>query len=289
MYRKLAVVTIIVLLLSLAFASVSFAQTGTGNQGQNNNQSQNNNNNQSQNNNNQSGNNQQGSGPNNAFTSAGSGRSVGQGQQHWYSFQYAGDNSPIQIRLRNASNLVFSVWTQQDIQNANGNYGATATPVGRSSSNDQFGGDQYWTGSFNTPGTYYVMVERNNGGQANGSGQYNLEITGSGVSFGQGNNNQSGSNANGSNNSSGSNTSSSTGANTTGRNTSSTGSNTSSTGSNTTGSNTSSGTGSSSARGGTGPSTLPRTGGEMASVIPMLIGGMGALSVAAGAMLRRKK
>ena len=49
MYRKLTVVTIIVLLLSLAFASVSFAQSGTDNQGQGN----------------------QGTGPNNAFTGAG--------------------------------------------------------------------------------------------------------------------------------------------------------------------------------------------------------------------------
>ncbi len=68
MYRKLTVVTIIVLLLSLAFASVSFAQSGTDNQGQGN----------------------QGTGPNNAFTGAGQGRSLAPGQRQWYSFQTTG-------------------------------------------------------------------------------------------------------------------------------------------------------------------------------------------------------
>ena len=149
MRRRVTVVSIIALLLCLAFASVSFAQTGTGTDTSSQNQS----------------NNGQGSGPSNAFNSLGSGRSLAAGTQQWFAFQSAGDNSQIQIRLRNASNKQFSVWTQQDINNAGGNYGATANPVGRSTANSNFGGDQYWTGSFNTPGTYYVMVENANGGQ----------------------------------------------------------------------------------------------------------------------------
>lgn len=239
MYRKLTLVTITVLLLSLAFASVTFAQTGTGNTGT-----------QDQNG--------QGSGPGNAFNSLANGsRSLQPNQQQWYAFQYAGDNSPIQVRL-SGSNMQFSVWTQQDINNAAGNFGSSANPVGRSTSNSNFNGDQYWTGSFNAPGTYYVMVENANGGQG---GNYTLQITGSGVSFGG----QSGNNANGNNNGNASN--------------------------NTGGSTSTSGTGSSTSgsTSGTAPSTLPQTGGEMASVLPMLIGGIGALSVAAGAMLRRKK
>lgn len=236
MFRKLIAVTSIVLLLSLAFASVSFAQTGSSNQG---------------------------GSPSDAFTSPGTGRTLQANQQQWYAFQYSGDNSPIMIRLRNASNMMFSVWTQQDLNNAAGNFGSTASPTGRSTSNSQLGDDQYWTGSFNSPGTYYVMVENASGGQG---GSYTLDISGSGVSS---------SGANSTNDQS-----------TTTSNQSGTTTNQSQTG---TGSTSSGSTSSSSAQGSAAPSTLPTTGGEMASVFPMLLGGIGALSIAAGALLRRRK
>jgi LPXTG-motif cell wall-anchored protein len=249
MYRKVAAVTIVVLLLSLAFASVSFAQSGTTS-------SSNSQQNQSQNSNgNQANNNGQGFGPDNPYRALGPGgvRNLRANEQQWYAFEYAGDNSPIQIRLT-GSNTQFSVWTQQQINAAGGNFGASANPAGRSTSNSQFGGDQFWQGSFNTPGTYYVLVENASGGQG---GSYTLSVTGTGVSWkGQSANNTSSAN----NNSSSKSTSSSS------NNTSKSGSTASTT-----------------------PKTLPRTGGEMASVLPMLIGGMGALSVTAGALLRRKK
>jgi LPXTG-motif cell wall-anchored protein len=223
MYRKLTVVTIIVLLLSLAFASVSFAQSGTDNQG---------------------------TGPNNAFMSAGQGRSLAPGQRQWYSFQSTGDeDNQVQIRLA-GQGVQFSVWSQQDIANAAGDFGNDATPKGRSTGNEDMGNDQFWSGSFNTPGTYYIMVERTNGGQgdnANASGNYSLQVTGAGVSFGGlSSNNQSNS-------------------------------------------NNQSGSDQSSAAASAAPVTLPVTGGGTASVLPMLLGGLGALSVAAGALLRRKK
>jgi LPXTG-motif cell wall-anchored protein len=236
MDRKLFMVTIIMLLLSLAFASVSFAQTGTGDQ-QNQAQTQN----QDQN---------QGGDPGSAFNSPGQGsRNLNAGQRHWYVFRYAGGNSPIQIRV-GGSNMMFSVWTQQDIQNARGDFGATANPVGRSSANEQFGGDQYWTGSFNVPGNYFVMVEP----MGQNTGSYTVSITGSGVSW-QGQQSNQGQAA------------------------------------------VQQGQGQTEAQqgqsgqqaGGVAPETLPTTGAATASLMPLLIGGMGALSVAAGALLRRKK
>lgn len=260
MYRKLFVVSIIALLLSLAFASVGFAQTGTGNQDAMQNQgattNQNNQTNQNQN---------QGDDPGSAFNSLRQGsQNLNAGQRQWYVFRYAGDNSPIQIRL-SGSNAQFSVWTQQDIQNAQGNFGANANPVGRSSANDQFGGDQYWTGSFNTAGNYYVMVETTSGGAA--SGNYTLSVTGSGVSW-QGNN-QSANNQTGA---TGNNQSGATDNNQSGSQQGQTQQGQSG-----------------QQAGGLAPETLPTTGGEVASVMPLLIGGVGALSVAAGALLRRKK
>jgi hypothetical protein len=150
---------------------------------------------------------------------------------------------------------MFSVWTQQDIQNANGYFGTTASPVGRSTPNPQFGNDQYWTGSFNTPGTYYAMVERVNGGNTdNAGGNYGLEVTGSGMGFTGGNNSQQSQSGNQRGQGSTSGTSAS---------------------------NSNSGSDNSASQGGVTPATLPRTGGETATVFPILISGMGALSVAA--------
>ncbi|MCU0508644.1 MAG: LPXTG cell wall anchor domain-containing protein [Anaerolineae bacterium] len=252
MYRRLFVVSIIVLLLSLAFASAAFAQTGAGNegdQGTQQNQGQTQNQGQMQN---------QGGDPGSAFNSLSQGSmNLNAGQRNWYVFRYAGDNSPVQIRL-SGSNAQFSVWTQGDIQNASGNFGATANPVGRSSANSNFGGDQYWTGSFNAPGNYYIMVETTNGGQ--NAGNYTLSVTGSGVSWQgqQGGQNQTGNQQGASS--------------ATGQQAGATGAQQGQSGQQ---------------AGGLAPQTLPTTG--AASALPLLIGGIGALSVAAGAWLRRKK
>jgi LPXTG-motif cell wall-anchored protein len=260
MYRKLFVISMIALLLSLAFASVGFAQTGTGNQGAPQGQGTTTGQNAQGN---QTGQNQGGD-PGSAFNALGQGsQNLNAGQRQWYVFRYAGDNSPIQIRL-SGSNAQFSVWTEQDIQNARGSFGATANPVGRSSANDQFGGDQYWTGSFNAPGNYFIMVETTSGGAATGS--YTLSVTGSGVSWQGGN--QSATNQQGQSGTTGNNQSGSQQGQT------QTGSQQGQSGQQ---------------AGGLAPETLPTTGGEVTSVMPLLIGGMGALSVAAGALLRRRK
>ena len=38
--------------------------------------------------------------------------------------------------------------------------GQTYDPVGRGATDDAFGDDLVWTGSFKTPGAYYIVVEQ---------------------------------------------------------------------------------------------------------------------------------
>ena len=38
--------------------------------------------------------------------------------------------------------------------------GQTYEPVGRGATDDAFGDDLVWTGSFKTPGAYYIVVEQ---------------------------------------------------------------------------------------------------------------------------------
>ncbi|MHB0875214.1 MAG: hypothetical protein ACYC5O_04110 [Anaerolineae bacterium] len=99
------------------------------------------------------------------------------GGRAWYSFEYAGDGSQILVRMGNtpAGSAQFSIWTPQNL--ADWAQGAGEKPVGRGSANSLYGGDQVWAGSFNTAGTYYVVVDS----LGTGPSQYNLQITGGGV------------------------------------------------------------------------------------------------------------
>jgi len=119
-----------------------------------------------------------GAGPADALTPSNEWGALGAGQQIWYAFQYAGDSSPIMVRVSaDPSNAVsFSVWTQADVQDWT--QGNAPDPVGRGSVSDLYAGDLTWTGSFNEAGVYYVAVE-SNGPMAN----YRLQISGNGVSF----------------------------------------------------------------------------------------------------------
>ena len=102
------------------------------------------------------------------------------GQQTWYAFNYAGDGSQILVRMGvDPSNAgAFAVWTPDEIQQwARGD---DVKPIGRGSKNDAaFGGDLVWSGNFNTPGAYYVVVNQSGSTPAN----YSLQISGNGVSF----------------------------------------------------------------------------------------------------------
>jgi hypothetical protein len=110
-----------------------------------------------------------------------------EGQRAWFAFQYSGDGSQILVDLRATpeDSAKFAVYTT----------GNTATPVGRGSQQiitrvladgtveekPLYGGDLIWSGSFRSPGTYYVTVD-----QAGPSpSTITLGINGSGVSGGQ--------------------------------------------------------------------------------------------------------
>jgi hypothetical protein len=99
-----------------------------------------------------------GTGPADALAPTGQWTTEAPSQRTWYDFQYGGDGSQILVRMAVDSNhpASFEVWTADQIQQWV--HGDTVTPVGQGSTSDYFGGDLAWSGSFNEPGTYYVIV-----------------------------------------------------------------------------------------------------------------------------------
>lgn len=102
----------------------------------------------------------QGAGPESALTPSGDWTPLAVGGRVWYAFDYTGDGSPVLIRMgvEPSGSATFSVWTPEDL--AAWASDGIEDPVGRGSANDAFGGDLIWAGSFNTAGTYYVLVEQ---------------------------------------------------------------------------------------------------------------------------------
>jgi hypothetical protein len=132
-----------------------------------------------------------GSGPDNALVPTGGTQALAMGQRVWYAFQSGGDNTePIQIQLsaNPQGSAAFSVWTPDNVRNWQA--GNTEEPVGRGTTqiinrgtdNEQtlYGGDLLWKSVFNTPATYYVVVDQT--GPV--AGAYRLTITGSDVALG---------------------------------------------------------------------------------------------------------
>ncbi len=107
---------------------------------------------------------------------------VAVGQRIWYGFQYAGDGSPILIDMSAApgGSANFSVWTSDNVRNWAAGQGES--PVGRGSQQARgvrpYGDDLIWSGSFRSPGVYYVVVDQTGLVPAT----INLKVTGSGVS-----------------------------------------------------------------------------------------------------------
>jgi TolB protein len=124
---------------------------------------------------------QAGTGPENALTPASDWQALSKGDIVWYVFQYAGDGSQVDIRLQvePAGGAKFAVWTPQGIRDRG--LGLEANPIGRGSTDPHAAGSLVWTGSFNTRGAYYVVVEFD--GNQPGKSYYLLEIRGSGVTL----------------------------------------------------------------------------------------------------------
>lgn len=102
-----------------------------------------------------------------ALTAAGEWSPLAVGQSVWYAFTYPGDGSPVTVRMSvgQSDSAAFAVWTPDDLARAAQD--DSVQPVGRGSVNDQLGGDLVWTGNFNTPGVYYVVVTQTGSTPAN--------------------------------------------------------------------------------------------------------------------------
>ena len=101
------------------------------------------------------------------------------GESQWYSFEYAGDGSQIQVRMdvEPQEGAAFSVWTPQQMQRLAA--GEEVGPVGRGSLDPFTDCCLVWSGSFGESGTYHIAVE----GAGSGTAYYLLEISGDGVWF----------------------------------------------------------------------------------------------------------
>ncbi len=140
-----------------------------------------------------------GTGPDDALAPSGEWTPLTKGEKHWYAFEYQGHqemqkvedeedeeeavwvSSRIQILLDSEPDegVAFSVWTPENIRVWA--QGEEVEPVGRGGADEHAPGDLCWCGTFQEPGTYYVVVEHT--GQGPDTPYYTLDIRGSDVSF----------------------------------------------------------------------------------------------------------
>jgi hypothetical protein len=140
-----------------------------------------------------------GTGPDDALAPSGEWTPLTKGERHWYAFEYQGHqemqkvedeedeeeaiwvSSSIQILLDSEpdNGVAFSVWTPENIRLWA--LGEEVEPVGRGGEDEYAPGDLCWCGTFEEPGTYYVVVEHT--GQGPETSYYTLDIRGSDVSF----------------------------------------------------------------------------------------------------------
>jgi hypothetical protein len=121
-----------------------------------------------------------GASPEDAITGARGWVTTSPGTVTWYAFQYYGDNSNnpqvmIHMFVYPSAAATYAVWTPANLQTMAS--GQSVTPVGVGSASPNNSNDLVWSGSFNTAGTYYVVVTHS------GPGGYNLHITESGATF----------------------------------------------------------------------------------------------------------
>ncbi|MFC2023863.1 DPP IV N-terminal domain-containing protein, partial [Chloroflexota bacterium] len=107
-------------------------------------------------------------------------KTIGSGVSRTYRFHYAGDGSQlvIQVEAEPQDGVTFELWTPENLREWAA--GQKVEPVGRGAADPNLGPGLWWTGSFTTPGTYYVIVEHSGTRQA--PNYYNLQVSGSGVS-----------------------------------------------------------------------------------------------------------
>lgn len=117
-----------------------------------------------------------GSGTENALSLNGQQRTLGVGQQEWYTFQYPGHDSDgyqpqanVVLRANPQGSATFSVWTADALRAlANGDrdfgvaigHGTLHPTTDGGNTVDRFGGDLEWAGKSAAAGTYYVQVQQ---------------------------------------------------------------------------------------------------------------------------------
>lgn len=122
-----------------------------------------------------------GTGPDDARLVTNEWQALNRGERIWYEFQYAGDSSPIEVKLEVVpeGGASFEVWTPEEVKRWRN--GSEVQPIGRGSPGANDPGVLIWTGSFPIPGTYYVVVEH--AGSQPGKSHYLLSVDGDGVTL----------------------------------------------------------------------------------------------------------
>ena len=145
-----------------------------------------------------------GTGPGDAMAPSSEWTPLTKGEMHWYAFEYRGHeemqkvdedadadedeeeavwvSSNIQILLDSEpdQSVAFSIGTPENIREWTLGE-EEMEPVGRGGEDESAPGDLCWCGTFERPGTYYVVVEHT--GIGPDTAYYSLEIHGSDVSF----------------------------------------------------------------------------------------------------------
>jgi hypothetical protein len=101
-----------------------------------------------------------GAGPDDALTPAGEWAPLAVGQKVWYALPQDGGGSKVLVRMAAdpKNSATFKILTPEQVRVWAA--GQTYEPVGRGASDDAFGDDLVWTGSFKAPGAYYIVVEQ---------------------------------------------------------------------------------------------------------------------------------
>ncbi len=100
------------------------------------------------------------------------------GRRVWYAFNYAGDSSQIlaQMSVSPPGAASFAIWSPNDVKQWEA--GNKVNPQGQGTVNAGYNDDLVWSGNFNEPGTYYVVVDQT----GPYTGRINLSVSGDGVS-----------------------------------------------------------------------------------------------------------
>jgi len=101
-----------------------------------------------------------GTGPDDALTPAGEWAPLAVGQKVWYALPQDGGGSKVLVRMAvdPKNSATFKILTPEQVRVWAA--GQTYDPVGRGATDVAFGDDLVWTGSFKTPGAYYIVVEQ---------------------------------------------------------------------------------------------------------------------------------